>query len=198
MTAAGIPDTGAGGTVILLNGASSAGKTTIARALLDVLDGRWFHLPIDAFHAMRADRDIPDDELQAEIDRTAKGFHRAVAGMAAAGNNVVADYLLTDPWRRLDLLELLVPEATVLVAVYCPLPELRRRERARGDREPGLAARQYHQVHADGVHDLLVDTSVQDARACAEKIRDVVTRRPRPTAFERLRELRVDAAAGRT
>jgi chloramphenicol 3-O phosphotransferase len=39
--------------VILLNGASSSGKTSIARSLLDLLDGSWFHLSIDAFHAMR-------------------------------------------------------------------------------------------------------------------------------------------------
>lgn len=34
----------AGGTVILLNGASSSGKTSIARSLLNLLDGSWFLL----------------------------------------------------------------------------------------------------------------------------------------------------------
>jgi chloramphenicol 3-O phosphotransferase len=178
----------AAGTVILLNGASSSGKTSIARSLLDLLDGSWFHMSIDAFHAMRNDREIPDDELQAEIDRTAKGFHRAVAGMAAAGNNLVVDYLLTQRWRLLDLLDLLVPSDVVLVAVHCPLPELLRRERSRGDREAGLAARQYAQVHAHGVHDLEVDTSVLSPGACAERIRDCLADRPRPTAFEALRQ----------
>lgn len=138
-----IPDTGPGGTVILLNGPSSSGKSSIALELLDLLDGSWFHMPIDAFHAMRNERPLAGDALQAEIDRTAKGFHRAVAGMAAAGNNLVADYPLSRRWRLLDLLDLLVPDDTLLVGVRCPLPVLERREAERGDREPGLAARQF-------------------------------------------------------
>ncbi|MFJ5970722.1 AAA family ATPase [Streptomyces sp. NPDC093060] len=182
-----IPVTPAGGTVILLNGTSSSGKSSIARALLDLLDGTWFHMPVDAFHSMRCDKPIADEDLQAEIDRTAKGFHRAVAGMAAGGNNVVVDHPLSRRWRLLDLLGLLVPEDTVLIGVRCPLPELERRERERGDRQPGLAAMQYDQVHSHGVHDLDVDTSLLSPEECALRIRDFLPDRPRPTAFERLR-----------
>ncbi|OQQ13557.1 chloramphenicol phosphotransferase [Streptomyces sp. M41(2017)] len=182
-----IPETAAGGTVVLLNGTSSSGKTSIARALLDRLEGTWFHMPVDAFHALRGGRQIPDSELQDEIDRTAKGFHRAVAGMAAGGNNLVVDYPLSRRWRLLDLLDLLVPEDTVLVAVRCPLPELNRREADRGDRSPGLAALQYAQVHAHGPHDIDVDTSVLTPSECARRIHDFLPRRPRPTAFETLR-----------
>lgn len=182
-----IPDTPAGGTVILLNGTSSSGKSSIARALLGLLDGTWFHMPVDAFHAMRCDKPMADEDLQAEIDRTAKGFHRAVAGMAAGGNNVVVDHPLSRRWRLLDLLGLLVPEDTVLIGVRCPLPELERRERERGDRQPGLAAMQYDRVHSHGVHDLDVDTSMLSPEECALRIRDFLPVRPRPTAFGRLR-----------
>jgi chloramphenicol 3-O phosphotransferase len=182
-----IPDTAAGGTVILLNGTSSSGKTSIARELLDILDGTWFHMPVDAFHAMRCKCAIADADLQAEIDRTAKGFHRAVAGMAAAGNNLVVDYPLSRRWRLLDLLDLLVPENTVLVGVRCPLLELERREIERGDRQLGIAAMQYGAVHSHDLHDLDVDTSVHSARECALRIRDVLLDLPRPTAFETLR-----------
>ncbi|WP_333777669.1 phosphotransferase-like protein [Streptomyces sp. IBSBF 3136] len=182
-----IPDTPAGGTVIVLNGTSSSGKSSIARALLDVLDGTWFHLPVDAFHAMRCDRPITAEDLQPEIDRTVKGFNRAVAGMAEAGNNLVVDIPLSRRWRLLDLLGLLVPEDTVLVGVRCPLPELERRERERGDRQSGLAAMQYAVVHSHGAHDLDVDTALLSPAECAVRIRDFLTDRPRPTAFERLR-----------
>ncbi|MER7133018.1 phosphotransferase-like protein [Streptosporangium saharense] len=182
-----IPETPVEGTVILLNGASSSGKSSIARELLNILDGTWFHMPVDAFHAMRCDREIADEDLQAEIDRTAKGFHRAVAGMAAAGNNLVVDHPLSRRWRLLDLLDVLVPENTVLVAVRCPLPELERREAERGDRHPGLAALQYHRVHSHELHDIDVDTSVHGPRECALRIRDALSDLSRPTAFETLR-----------
>ncbi len=182
-----IPETPSGGMVILLNGTSSSGKSSIARELLTILDGTWFHMPVDAFHAMRCDRDIADEDLQAEIDRTAKGFHRAVAGMAAGGNNLVVDYPLSRRWRLLDLLGLLVPADTVFVGVHCPLPELERREIERGDRLRGLAAMQYHHVHSHGLHDIDVDTGLHTPRQCALQISDFLPHRPRPSAFETLR-----------
>ncbi|MER7206988.1 MULTISPECIES: phosphotransferase-like protein [Streptosporangium] len=184
---ASVPGTPAGGRVILLNGTSSSGKSSIAGELLDVLDGTWFHMPVDAFHAMRCKREIAEEDLQAEVDRTVKGFHRAVAGMAAAGNNLVVDHPLSRRWRLLDLLDVLVPENTVLVAVRCPLPELERREAERGDRQPGLAALQYHRVHSHELHDIDVDTSVHSPRECAVRISDALPDLPRPTAFETLR-----------
>jgi hypothetical protein len=74
--------------------------------------------------------------------RTAMGFHRAVAGMSAAGNHVVVDYVLSQRWLLLDCLDLFTAGSVVLVGVHCPLLELERREQVRGDRTPGLAARQ--------------------------------------------------------
>ncbi|WP_055588613.1 chloramphenicol phosphotransferase CPT family protein [Streptacidiphilus griseoplanus] len=176
-----------GGLIIFLNGASSSGKTSIARELLRILDQSFFHMPVDAFHAMRSDRHIPDEHLQAEIDRTARGFHRAVAGMAAAGNHIVVDYLLSRRWRLLDCLDLFSAENVVLVGVHCPLPELERRERIRGDRTPGLAARQVDQVHAHGIYDIECDTSKNTPEEIAQQIKNTLPRRPTPTAFTRMK-----------
>jgi chloramphenicol 3-O phosphotransferase len=174
------------GLIIVLNGTSSSGKSSIARELLAILDDTFFHMPVDAFHAMRGGPDIAPENLQAEIDRTARGFHRAVAGMAAAGNNVVMDHVLTQPWRLRDCLTLFPLQAVVLVGVHCPLPELERRERARGDRLLGQAARQLESIHGHGDYDLECDTSTLSPTDCAQRIKDFVPRRPTPTAFERL------------
>jgi chloramphenicol 3-O phosphotransferase len=40
----------------LLNGTSSSGKSSIAKGLLAMLDGIWFHLSVDQFHHIRAAR----------------------------------------------------------------------------------------------------------------------------------------------
>ncbi|WP_329459465.1 chloramphenicol phosphotransferase CPT family protein [Streptomyces sp. NBC_01497] len=181
-----IPGTGGPGMVILLNGTSSSGKSSIAAELLPILDDTYFHFPVDAFHALRVDRDIADEDLQAEIDRTVKGFHRAVAGMAAAGNNLVVDVPMSRRWRLLDCVNLLDPCRVVLVKVYCPLPELLRREAARADRTPGLAAAQYPRVHAHGIHDVECDTARASPRACAERVKAYLAAPRRPTAFEQL------------
>ncbi|WP_328314729.1 chloramphenicol phosphotransferase CPT family protein [Streptomyces sp. NBC_00442] len=179
-----------GGLIIFLNGTSSSGKTSIARELLPILGDTYFSMPVDAFHAMRTTPPgLAPDLLADVLRRTWMGFHRAVAGMAAGGNNIVVDHVLSERWRLLDCLALFAPADVVLVGVHCPLPELERRERERGDRPPGLAARQLDRVHAHGLYDIECDTGTTSPIACARKIRDFLPRRPAPTAFERLNSL---------
>ena len=43
----------------MLNGASSSGKSCLSRELWEVFDEPWFHMPVDAFYAMRARKDLP-------------------------------------------------------------------------------------------------------------------------------------------
>ena len=55
------------GQLIVLNGVSSSGKTSIARELLRVLDRPYFHLSVDAFGAMRSPErtdELAGDELR--------------------------------------------------------------------------------------------------------------------------------------
>ena len=175
------------GLIIFLNGTSSSGKSSIAKELLQILDEPYFHMPVDAFHAMRTRREISQEELPAVLRRTWMGYHRAVAGMAAAGNNVVVDHVLSEDWRLADCLELFSAAHVVLVGVRCSLEELERREQARGDRPAGLAAMQFQRVHAHGVYDLECDTTTAGALDCARQIVAFLPQRPTPTAFERLR-----------
>lgn len=93
----------------------------------------------------------------------------------------------SEPWRLLDCLTLLRPEDVLFVGVHCPLDELARRELARGDRPPGLAAHQYDLVHGHGDYDLECDTSAASPRECAQRIKEFLPHRPSPTAFARLR-----------
>jgi chloramphenicol 3-O phosphotransferase len=178
------------GRVILLNGTSSSGKTSIAEDLMLLLDPPHFHMAVDAINGMRATAKslaLDPGELPDVLTRTRAGFHRAVAGMARAGNHVVADYVLSEPWRLLDCLTVLDGLEVVFVGVRCAPDELERRERARGDREPGLAARQQSMVHAHGRYDLEVDTTRTSPRECAARITDFLARGEPPTAFDRLR-----------
>ncbi|GAA4816082.1 chloramphenicol phosphotransferase CPT family protein [Streptomyces ziwulingensis] len=178
------------GLVIFLNGTSSSGKSSIAAELLLLLDEPFFHLPVDAFHAMRSSAPVPPDRLPAVLHRTWQGYHRAVAGMAAAGNHVIVDHVLSAEWRLTDCLSLFDPRDVVFVGVRCPAEELERRERERGDRLVGLAARQLTQVHAHGVYDLECDTASATPAECARRIAEFLPGRPAPTAFERLRARR--------
>lgn len=185
------PPPGPPGRIVLINGTSSSGKSTIARKLLTLLNTPWFHMAVDAFGEMRALVPIPDADIDAMLARTRAGFHRAVAGMANAGNDVVVDHLFSEPWRLEDCLTLFEPFDVVFVGLHCSVAELARRESARGDRTPGQAAAQVPLVHAHGLYDLELDTTVLDAGAAAGRIDAFLRSRPAgPTAFERLRGLR--------
>lgn len=172
--------------MILLNGTSSSGKSTIAAELLGILDGAWFHLGIDQFHRVRARRDWDDAAFLPVFQRTVLGFHRAVAGMAAAGNDVVVDHVLGEQWRLADCLTVFEGLPTYFVGVRCSLPELQRRERERGNRTIGRAELQFPLVHQHEVYDVEVDTDRHTPAECATQIQQRILSGP-PTAFDRLR-----------
>lgn len=133
------------GQVIFLNGTFSSGKSSIAEQLLLVLDRPFFHMSVDAINSMRSRErtlELSPDELATVLARTRAGFHRAVAGMAEAGNDLVVDYVLSEQWRLLDCLAVLDGLDVIFVGVRCSARELGRRERVRGDRETGQATAQ--------------------------------------------------------
>ncbi|MFF0343548.1 chloramphenicol phosphotransferase CPT family protein [Kribbella sp. NPDC004875] len=183
-----LPGTPAGrpGRVILLNGTSSSGKSSIAKELLDTLDGAWFHLAIDQFHRIRGRREWTEEEFLPVFQRTVLGFHRAVAGMASAGNDVVVDHIMGERWRLADCLTVFDGLPVYFVGINCSLPELERRERERGNRTIGRAALQFPLVHQHGVYDVEVDSERQTPAECAATIRDRLSAGP-PTAFDELR-----------
>ncbi len=178
--------------MILLNGASSAGKSTVGLALQRVLPAPWFLFPVDALGSMRSNSQsatLNEREIEAMLHRTRLGYHRAVAGIASVGNDVIMDYPLSEPWRLRDLLDVLDGYDVTLVDVRCDPDELERRERARGDRPLGLAGSQLVFQHGD--RDISVDTTRTTPDACAAAIADSLIGLGTRKAFDRLRSGKV-------
>jgi chloramphenicol 3-O phosphotransferase len=172
-------------TIIFLNGCTSAGKTTLARALQDRLPGVWLHTGIDSGIAMLAPRflDHPDGLW---FDRDARGLvrlnfghaalaalaahRRGAAAMAASGAHLIIDEVLLPPDFLADWRAVLPDVPLLMVGVHCDLVELERREAARGDRVIGQARGQIGLVHLQIAYDLEVDTGTSSIAACAEAI----------------------------
>lgn len=173
--------------MVLLNGAGSAGKSSIAKALQEVARRSFLHVEMDAFLDMLPARSEgrPEGlvfEAQVEqgrrvvavhsgplVERALAGMRGAVAALAAAGNDLIVDEVmlgaeLQDYRRRLAGTRLL------LVGIFAPLGVLEERERLRGDREIGLARWQYPRVHEGIDYDLMVDSSLETPRQCARRI----------------------------
>jgi chloramphenicol 3-O phosphotransferase len=88
------------------------------------------------------------------------GYFGCIAALAHAGNNLIVDHVMETPNQLHRLVDLLAPFDVFYVGVHCPLPELERRERQRGDRRPGDARRDYETVHSFGLYDVEVDATL--------------------------------------
>ncbi len=178
------------GKIILLNGASSSGKSTLARGLQAALDEPFWHFSID--HLIAANvlpkaringGEFPWRELRPHFF---EGFHRCLPALAAAGNNLIVEHIVeTQAWME-RLLRLLSQIDVFFVGVHCPLPELERRELARGNRRIGEARADFETTHTFGVYDLEVDSTLP----LEENVNTVIAtwkRRQHPSAFEEMR-----------
>ena len=144
--------------IILLNGPSSSGKTTIAKALQAKLDAPFLHLSID--HLRDADV-LPMSRFQSgdfawSHHRAAifDGFHGALAAFADAGNDLIVEHILDEPRWIARLTSAFANHDVLFVGVHAKRTNLIAREKQRGDRELGSAARDDKIVHQGRHYDL--------------------------------------------
>ncbi len=157
--------------VILLNGTSSAGKSSIARALQRRAGIPLYHVSLDTFTDMFLWDAIPDPgERQRCHEIGVDNFHRALALFAAGSFGMVVDHLILGPEWNTATQKALAGRRVHFIGVQCPLPVLLARERARPDRAPGMAERQLGHVHRNQTYDFEVDTSLATPDECADRI----------------------------
>jgi chloramphenicol 3-O phosphotransferase len=173
--------------VIVLNGASSSGKSGIARCLQAVLPEPWLTAGVDSFietlpAALRAsDAGIAIDDagvvtVGADFQRLAAAWMAGVAATAHAGAPVIVDDVFLggaasqQRWR-----DVLAGLDVLWVGVRCAPDVAAGREIARGDRVAGMHASQAGLVHQGVGYDVEVDTTDAEALDCARVIADRVT-----------------------
>jgi chloramphenicol 3-O phosphotransferase len=179
----------AAGHIIFLNGASSSGKSSIAKVLQAMMDEPCIHLCIDDYlSAFQDDLWKKPEIVRPRWGDIIRGFHASAAAIARAGILVIIDDVLEEepPWVE-SLIELFDGIKVMFVGVYCPLAELERRELERKNRRPGMARLQFEQVHAQALYDIEVDTSMLSPEECANRILACWKIPQRPTAFAQLK-----------
>jgi chloramphenicol 3-O phosphotransferase len=207
------------GKIILLNGSSSAGKTTLAIALQQLLPEPYQHIALDQFRDGLAGRyrglNSPEgapgarglnvvpvergNERVTEVrfgdigKRMLRGMRRAIAAFAREGNNVIIDDLMLEEEFLFDYLEALEGLSVLFVGVKCPLDVVNARESRRPGRFPGTATSHFDRVHSHSIYDIEVDTSRAAPLECAREIVARLQSGPPPAAFD---ELRVHALEG--
>jgi chloramphenicol 3-O phosphotransferase len=195
--------------LLLLNGTSSAGKTSLLHALQDRFDQPFLEVGLDKFLWMLPKRYLqphfwqeiftyeyrhtPGEAAVIERihpgelgERLITGMHQAAAALLAAGHYLLLDHVLLKSEWVWECARLFKGYRAYLIGVRCPLEIVEQRERQRHDRTLGQARAQYAYVHAYGPYDFEVDTSWQSPEQAAEAIYEFISYGPPPQAFQRL------------
>lgn len=160
--------------IILLNGPSSSGKSTLSKALQGLIEARrnekYEIVSIDDFMKLSTDETIYEDdvfEISGDMCTSALEALKTSPG-------VIIDHVITSERIFRQLTELLGQHHIYSVHVSCPLNVLLNREYARKNRCIGSAESSYTYLFPKDEYDLTVDTSVMTSAECAIKIYDAL------------------------
>jgi chloramphenicol 3-O phosphotransferase len=182
------------GTVIILNGPSSVGKSSIIKAFQTKRPEPWLSIGIDNFFVgvlppkfyLESKPEhytvmcgIPSEdkdgklftlEVGSEGQKVIKGMHRAIAAYAKCGNNVIVDYIKYEQSWIADLKNATRGIKVIWIGVTAQLESVQEREKKRGTSPEGHARSHYHTVHQGMNYDLMLDTDVLNPEQSADKI----------------------------
>lgn len=172
--------------VIVLNGGSSAGKSSIARCLQSLLPDPWLTVAgDDLLTAMPPAMLASEDGIMFAagghitigpgLRRLEAAWSQGIAAMARAGAGIIMDMVfLQGATAQLRWKTVFAGLQVLWIAVRCDPLAAAAREAARGDRVPGMAALQAQAVHQGVVYDIEVDTTHRAPEDCARLIADRV------------------------
>ncbi|WP_208914044.1 chloramphenicol phosphotransferase CPT family protein [Paenibacillus uliginis] len=187
------------GLIVLMNGTSSSGKTSISMELINQKEILFHHLSIDDFFYnfndfidnkfpdLKPTRELDDQGIaQIIFDPIISMYYSTIKLFSEMGLNVIADTVIDNDKRFNDYLDVLFDHPTLFVGVICSKEELIRREQIRGDRKIGLAASQFSKVYCIDEYDLEVNTEELNPTECAEKILSFIKSDKDYSAFKKL------------
>lgn len=205
------------GQIIILNGAPRSGKSSIAAAIQEMLDGVWVNLGVDVYAQITPPRLRPGiglrpggerPDLEVFVPRLYAALYDSIAAHSRLGLNVVTDVGHHDAYSRPlnvlpDCAKRLACLPVLFVGVRCPIEAILQRRAAGAadgiyvagsdeDPMPRPVRLWQEEVHRPGIYDLEIDTSQLGPEACAEAIRQRLIAGPEPTAFQRLAQMRAD------
>lgn len=161
------------GRIIFLNGVTSAGKTSIVKAIQERDDTFFYVVANDLFQEMVGDKYLRENYWQYLSEVIILMYHTAKL-FSDMGKNVLIDGILVERdeisphYQR--LLAILKDNPLDLVEVYCPLDICRKRNIIRGDRYESQSDEQHELMAKNIAYSLRVDTSLHSATECANII----------------------------
>ena len=177
------------GKVILLNGVSSSGKTTLANMIQEQSKEKYYHIQQDIFCTMVHGKFYNKDYENTE-DAAVLAMYNFVLSLCQNGENSIVDTVILDSkekWLRASV-ELLKDMPVTFVKVNCPLHELEKREVKRGDRKVGLSRLQMDNMKFN-TYDIEVNTFEMPIEECVEKINETIGKSSELNVFSKLNKM---------
>ncbi len=168
--------------VIVLNGGSSSGKSSIVRALQELLPDLWLTFGVDAFiDALPGRGDSPRADITYQSNGAVEtgpvfksrelAWYQGLAAMAHSGAQLILDEVFLSGAAEQSSVRTALGGLHVLwVGVRCDPAVAAVREAQRPDRVPGMARQQALSVHAGISYGLEVDTTDRSPQECAHVI----------------------------
>ena len=156
--------------IILLNGPSSSGKSTLSKALQGLIEDKrnekYTIISIDDFMKLSTEETIyEDDVFEISGDMCASALEAL-----KTSPGVIIDHVITSERIFHQLTAMLGHDRILCVHVDCPLHVLLQREYARKNRCLGSAESSYTYLFPKEGYGLSVDTSVMTPEECSDKI----------------------------
>ena len=177
------------GNIIILNGPSSSGKSTLALALQKQFDIPFIRFSFDLFLDHNS---FPMDKIRngsfswdAMRPSVFQGIQQCIPALATAGNNIIFDHIIETKPMLHQLISLVSKLDVFFVGLHCSLEELERREAQRGDRRKGDARTDFQTVHSITSYDLELSCEAALEENAAELIR-AWKERKRPSALDKM------------
>lgn len=160
---------------IVLNGTSSSGKTSIAKAIQCISKTPMLHASLDTFTDMFHWPAITDQETKRECHRLGvDNFHAVLPILVSSRFPIIVDSVFEQHEWYEACHNALKGRRTFYIGVHCPIFVLEEREKMRGDRRVGLSRWQFDRVHQGKIYSFEVDTSKQSVDQCAAAIMEFV------------------------
>ena len=183
------------GKIIILNGTSSAGKSTVAKELKNMLNN-YFLTSIDDFmtglpdslHGYSDQSDPGDYACHTKLSEdgrvildftiTPKGylwfgrFLKGIDAMCSEDVGIIFDMIVPDEKMLLFLADHLKNHEVYFVCIRCTEEIRKQREAQRGDRGVGMYLLNADYIYNHCRHDIEVDTSMQSAHSAALEIKN--------------------------
>ena len=159
--------------LILLNGPSSAGKSTIAGELQRKLHRHGMDgvvLSIDDYMRLSTDEEIWEDD----VFEIMPDMCRDVQALLRQGRWVIVDHVITSARIYAALRGAAAGFSVVAILVTCPLETLKKREQERGDRFAGSAEASWKYLYPREGYDLRIDSDKMEPPNAAKAILEIL------------------------